>query len=190
MQINTNTRSVDLDPREAQFVQNPYPTYDAIRTQCGAFKWEQYGHWCFARYEDVNGLLRDRRFGRQILHVATREELGWPDVADHIRPFAEHEKHSLLELEPPVHTRLRGLINRAFLSRQVERLRPKLLSLCNSLIDGFEAQDEVDLLRGVRGGPPLAANRGRLRLFGQLCFDKAGRPSHSLDLVEDGFGSR
>lgn len=146
MQINTNTRSVNLDPRDAQFVQNPYPAYHAIRAACPAFKWEQYGHWCFSTYEDVSVLLRDRRFGRQILHVASREELGWPDVPDHIRVFAEHETHSLLELEPPVHTRLRGLVNRAFLSRQVERLRPGLVSLCNGLIDGFEAKGEVDLL--------------------------------------------
>jgi cytochrome P450 len=146
MQINTNTRSVNLDPRNAQFVQNPYVAYKAIRAACPAFKWEQYGHWCFAAHEDVSALLRDRRFGRQILHVATREELGWPEVHDHIRVFAEHETHSLLELEPPVHTRLRGLVNRAFLSRQVERLRPRLVSLCNELINGFEASGEVDLL--------------------------------------------
>jgi cytochrome P450 len=146
MQINTNTRSVDLDPRNAQFVQNPYPAYHTIRGVCPVFKWEQYGHWCFAGYDDVNMLLRDRRFGRQILHVATREDLGWPDVPEHIRVFAEHERHSLLELEPPVHTRLRSLVNRAFLSRQVERLRPQLTSLCNSLIDGFDTRGEVDLL--------------------------------------------
>jgi cytochrome P450 len=146
MNIDSNTRTVNLDPRDPTFVQNTYAAYDVIRERCPVFKWEQYGHWCFARYDDVNSLLRDRRFGRQILHVATREELGWPAVPDHIKPFADHEKHSLLELEPPVHSRLRGLVNRAFLSRQVERLRPKLLSLCNSLIDGFEAQDEVDLL--------------------------------------------
>ncbi len=146
MQINTNTKTVNLDPRDTQFVQNPYPFYDQIREACPVFQWEQYGHWCFSRYEDVNGLLRDRRFGRQILHVATREELGWPEPAAHLKPFLDHEQHSLLETEPPVHTRLRGLISRAFLSRQVERLRPKLVSLCNGLIDGFEAQDEVDLL--------------------------------------------
>jgi cytochrome P450 len=146
MIVNTTHRSVNLDPRDAQFVQNPYAAYHTIRAACPVFKWEQYGHWCFSTYDDVNTLLRDRRFGRQILHVATRQELGWDDVPPHIRVFAEHEKHSLLELEPPVHTRLRGLINRAFLSRQVDRLRPRLLSLCNALIDKFEAFPEVDLL--------------------------------------------
>jgi cytochrome P450 len=146
MKINANTRSVDLDPREAQFYQNPYPAYAAFHRECPVFKWEQYGHWCFAAHDDVNALLRDRRFGRQILHAASRDELGWPDVPDHLKPFAAHEQHSLLELEPPVHSRLRGLVNRAFLSRQVERLRPQITSLCNELLDNVEGKTEFDLL--------------------------------------------
>ncbi len=146
MHIDSNTRFVQLDPREAQFYANPYPYYDRIREQVPVFRWEQYGHWCFARHEEVNGLLRDRRFGRQILHVASREELGLAEPAARIKAFTDHEQHSLLELEPPVHTRLRGLINRAFLSRHIERLRPTIMSLSNRLIDGFEASGEVDLL--------------------------------------------
>ncbi len=156
MKINTNTRSVDLDPRETHFVQNPYPAYSAIRAQLPVFKWEQYGHWCCAAYAGVNGLLRDRRFGRQILHVATREELGWAETPEHLKPFYTFEQHSLLELEPPVHTRLRGLVSRAFLSRQVERLRPEIANLCNRLVDQLEAQDEVDLLTAYAIPIPVA----------------------------------
>ncbi|MCA0434228.1 MAG: cytochrome P450 [Proteobacteria bacterium] len=155
MRISTNTRSVDLDPRDPQFVQDPYAAYETIRPQCPAFKWEQYGHWCFLAHDDVNALLRDRRFGRQILHVASREELGWPEPAGHLKVFTEHEQHSLLELEPPVHTRLRGLISRAFLSRQVERLRPRITSLCNELIDDIESHDEVDLLTAYATPIPI-----------------------------------
>jgi cytochrome P450 len=146
MKIDSDARSVYLDPREPQFYGNPYPAYHAIRDKVPVFKWEQYGYWCFARHEDVNALLRDRRFGRQILHVASREELGWPDTPAHLKPFYDFERHSLLELEPPVHTRLRALVNRSFLSRQVERLRPVIVSLCNGLIDRFETKSEVDLL--------------------------------------------
>ncbi len=76
MKIDSNTRSVDLDPREPQFYQNPYPAYHAIRDRLPVFKWEQYGYWCFARHEDVSALLRDRRFGRQILHVASARGTG------------------------------------------------------------------------------------------------------------------
>ena len=156
MKINTNTRSVDLDPRDTQFVQDPYPAYHAIRAQTPVFKWEQYGHWCCASYADVNGLLRDRRFGRQILHVATREELGWPETPGHLKPFYAFEQHSLLELEPPVHTRLRGLVSRAFLSRQVERLRPEIANLCNRLADKLEGASEADLLSAYAIPIPVA----------------------------------
>jgi cytochrome P450 len=156
MKIEATQRSVDLDPRDAQFYENPYPTYRRLHAECPVFKWEQYGHWCFSRFEDVNALLRDRRFGRQILHVATREELGWPEVAEHLRVFADHEQHSLLELEPPIHTRLRGLISRAFLSRQIERLRPYLVSLSNQLVDSIEAKHEVDLLAAFATPVPVA----------------------------------
>ena len=146
MRIDITRRSVSLDPVDPAFYKDPYPAYHAIRAELPVFQWEQYGHWCFARHEDVNALLRDRRFGRQILHVATREELGWPDTPPHLKPFYDFESHSLLELEPPVHTRLRSLINRSFLSRQVERMRPAITRLANGLIDRFEAKDEAELL--------------------------------------------
>ncbi|MGQ0486096.1 MAG: cytochrome P450 [Hyphomicrobiales bacterium] len=157
MKIDSNTRSVDLDPRDARFYQNPYPAYRAIRDKLPVFKWEQYGYWCFARHEDVNALLRDRRFGRQILHVASREELGWPETPRHLEPFHAFERHSLLELEPPVHTRLRSLVNRSFLARQVERLRPAIASLSNSLIDGFETKGEAELMAEFATPIPLMA---------------------------------
>ena len=146
MRIDAPRRMVFLDPCDPEFYQNPYPAYHAIRAAAPAFKWEQYGYWCFADHERVNALLRDRRFGRQILHVATRAELGWPDVPSRLKAFYAFEEHSLLELEPPVHTRLRNLVNRSFLSRNVARLRPAIASLSNNLIDRFENRNEVDLL--------------------------------------------
>ncbi len=146
MRIDKARRSVFLDPVDPGFYNDPYPAYHAIRKETPVFQWEQYGFWCFARHEDVNALLRDRRFGRQILHVATHQELGWPDTPSHLKPFHDLESHSLLELEPPVHTRLRSLVNRSFLSRQVERLRPQITSLANGLIDRFEQEGEAELL--------------------------------------------
>jgi cytochrome P450 len=146
MRMNVKGRSVDLDPRDPRFVQNPYPFYEQIRSECLVFDWQQYGHLCFVSHSHVSELLRDRRFGRQILHVATRQELAWPEPPTRLEPFYEFEKYSLLELEPPVHTRLRSLVNRAFMSRQVERIRPRIARLANGLIDRIESKKEVDLL--------------------------------------------
>ena len=147
--------SVFLDPRDSAFVQDPYPFYAEWRAKHPVFHWQQLGHWCFAGYDDVNSLLRDRRFGRQILHLATREELGWPETPAHLAPFYKFEEHSLLELEPPVHTRLRGFINPSFLPRQIERLRSDVERLSNELIDRFAAKDSTDLIASFAEPVPV-----------------------------------
>ena len=123
------------------------PPMPRLHAQCPAFFWEEQQQWYFAGYDQVNGLLRDRRFGRQILHVATREELGLPEPKPHLDDFDRLERYSLLELEPPAHTRLRTLVNRAFVSRQIEQLRPEIAALAHSIIDGFEKDGEVELLK-------------------------------------------
>ncbi|HUG62928.1 MAG TPA: cytochrome P450 [Methylomirabilota bacterium] len=127
-------------------MQDPYPVYDRMRAAGPAVYWEDYGFWCMTGFDDVNALLRDRRFGRDVLHVTSRAALGWPDIPAHLKPFYDVEAHSLLELEPPVHTRLRTLINRAFVSRAIERLRPEVTALAHELIDRFEADGSADLL--------------------------------------------
>jgi unspecific monooxygenase len=148
-------RARSVDPRNPHFVQDVYRAYGRWHADGQAFFWEEYGHWCFAGYETVDRLLRDRRFGRQVLHVATREELGWLPRPAHLADFDAVERHSLLELEPPAHTRLRRLITKAFVARQVERLRPQINVLCHALIDGFEADRQVELLSAYATPIPL-----------------------------------
>lgn len=133
-------------PTDPAFVQDPYHAYRRLRDLGRAVFWEEYGFACVHGFEDVGALLRDRRFGREVAHVATREELGWPEIAEHVKPFYDVEAHSLLNREPPVHTRLRNLVNRAFVSRAIERLRPRVVALANDLVDGFAGDREVDLL--------------------------------------------
>ncbi|HEY9012507.1 MAG TPA: cytochrome P450, partial [Devosia sp.] len=140
-------RRYSADPRDPAFYQDPYAFYARLHAESPVFFWEEYGHWCFAGFKEVNALLRDKRFGREILHVATREELGMPEPKPHVADFDLTEKYSLLNLEPPDHTRLRTLVNRAFVSRNVEQLRPRIARLANELIDGFEGDGEVELLK-------------------------------------------
>lgn len=139
------TRRLSLDPRDPAFFHDPYAAYATVLAQTPVAYWEELGCWCFFGLEEVNRLLRDRRFGREILHVATREELGWPEPAAHTRHFDEVDAHSLLEREPPVHTRLRALVSRAFVSRRVEALRPVIEEMAHGLVDAFPAEP-FDLL--------------------------------------------
>ncbi|WP_112941552.1 MULTISPECIES: cytochrome P450 [unclassified Rhizobium] len=146
MSIDPAARRVSIDARSPLFYSNPNAAYAALHTHCPTFYWEEQKQWFFTSYDHVNALLRDRRFGRQILHIASREELGLPEPDQHVVNFDLAERYSLLELEPPEHTRLRTLVNRAFVSRHVEKMKPELEELANRLIDQFEHKGEVELL--------------------------------------------
>ncbi|MEN3146469.1 cytochrome P450 [Neorhizobium sp. IRAMC:178] len=146
LRIDPDTRRVSLDGRNPAFYSDPNRVYALLHEQCPTFYWEEQRQWFFTGYDHVSGLLRDRRFGRQVLHIASREELGLPEPLPHLENFDLAERYSLLELEPPEHTRLRTLVNRAFVSRHIERLRPEIAELAERLIDGFEAQGETELL--------------------------------------------
>ncbi len=146
LSIDPATRRVSLDSSDPAFYSNPNAVYSALHQHCPTFYWEQQKQWFCTGYDHVNSLLRDRRFGRQILHIASREELGLPEPDQHVANFDLAERYSLLELEPPEHTRLRTLVNRAFVSRHVERMKPELEELANRLIDGFADKGEVELL--------------------------------------------
>lgn len=153
--LDPAARRAACDPRNPAFYADPYAFYLALHAGMPVFRWDDYGHWCFAGFDDVSALLRDKRFGRQILHVATREELGLPDPLPHTQHFDAAERYSLLSIEPPEHTRLRLLVNRAFVSRQVERLRPRVEALAHELINDFEGKGETELISSFAAPIPV-----------------------------------
>lgn len=126
-------------PTDPAFVQNPYPFYDRARATGDLFLWEDYDRVCAVSYPAVMALLKDRRLGRE----APAEFA--PPIAPHTQPFYDIEAHSMLELEPPRHTRLRALVLRAFTSRRIAALAPEIEALAHHLIDRFPAGD-FDLL--------------------------------------------
>src|SRR4051794_41768327 len=63
-------------PNDLSFVADPYDVYRELRRDAPVLYDEATDHWLVSRYEDVNALLRDRRFGRTYHHVATHEGMG------------------------------------------------------------------------------------------------------------------
>jgi unspecific monooxygenase len=96
----------------------------------------------------TNAALRDRAMGRVPL-------TGPPAFPPHLADFAAIEAHSMLELEPPRHTRLRGLVLRAFTQRRIATLAPEIEALCHSLIDALPAGAPVDLLTAYAQRVPV-----------------------------------
>ena len=146
LSIDPTSGGVSLDARHPGFYGNPNPTYSVLLELGPAFYWREQKQWYFTRYDAVNALLRDRRFGRQITHIMSREEAGLGPADPRLADFDRAESKSLLELEPPEHTRLRTLVNRAFVSRHIERLRPEIAALAHALIDSFKPRGSVELL--------------------------------------------
>ncbi len=126
-------KTLTQSPTDPAFVQNPYPFYDSARQSGDLFYWKDYGLVAAVSHKAVQILLRDRRFGREI-----PAELAKPGP-DHLAPWLEVESHSMLELEPPRHTRLRSLVLRAFTSRAITALEGSTVQLCHDLIKQFPA---------------------------------------------------
>jgi unspecific monooxygenase len=127
-------------PTDPAFVQNPYPFYETARAHGPFFRWADYGLACTGNAAAVNAIFRDRRFGREV-----PAELA-PVIPARLAPFYAVEAHSMLELEPPRHSRLRSLVLRAFTSRRIAALEPEIAALTDALIDALP-EGEFDLLR-------------------------------------------
>ncbi|MCA0926868.1 cytochrome P450 [Ruegeria profundi] len=132
-------KTVLQSPVDPEFVQDPYPFYHSARAHGNLVYWEDYRKVAAVSHRAVQALLKDRRFGREV-----PDEFQRPAAA-HLAPWLNVEAHSLLEAEPPRHTRLRALVMRAFTSRGIAALEPSVLDLCNTLIDRFPS-DPFDLL--------------------------------------------
>ncbi|QTN35508.1 cytochrome P450 [Cognatishimia activa] len=131
--------AVSQSPTEPKFVQNPYGFYADKRAKAPLHFWNEYDMLAAFSHAEVSAVLKDRRFGREVpAELAT-------EPAPHTVPFYKIESHSMLELEPPRHTRLRGLVMRAFTSRRIKTLAPDITELTHQLIDQFP-EGEFDLL--------------------------------------------
>ena len=120
---------ISQSPTDPAFVQNPYPFYAKARSLGHLVYWEDYGMPMATRHASVGAILKDRRFGREPVEA--------PMIPERLAPFYAVEAHSMLELEPPRHTRLRKLVLHAFTSRRIAGLAPGIEALCAELVDAF-----------------------------------------------------
>ncbi|MEP3677002.1 cytochrome P450 [Sulfitobacter sp.] len=133
-------KHLSQSPHDPAFIQNPYPFYDRARAAGPIVFWEDYGMPAAFDAGTVQALLRDRRLGRAVPEAARKP------VPDHMVPFHAVEQHSMLELEPPDHTRLRGLVLRAFTSRRIASLKPDIEAVTAELLTSLPRNAPFDLI--------------------------------------------
>lgn len=129
----TRAPAPTFDYLSQQFLRDPYPHYRELRERSPVHFNEGRGNWVLTRYSDIATVLRD--------HERFSAERGGP-----ARYSTGDMPRSMLGSDPPHHTRLRTLVNKAFTARTVERLRPRIQGLVDGLIDGVSGRGEMEVI--------------------------------------------
>ncbi|NWG19233.1 MAG: cytochrome P450 [Chloroflexi bacterium] len=127
----------DLWSQEA--LADPYPIYDRLRAE-QPVRWTG-GEWQFFRYADVQAVLRDPRLGADRIQP---DEQWLAETG--LAPLFNTHARMMLFSDPPDHTRLRSLVNRAFTPRVVEAYRPRVQQIVDILLDEASTRGEIELI--------------------------------------------
>ena len=120
---------------------DPYPLYERLRTEDPVL-WDPFLHaWIVTRYDDVVRVLLDF----SALRTPTPEQLTSMGLAS-LTPIAQVMVKQMLFMDPPAHTRLRGLCSQAFTPRRVDALRQHIQDIADRLLDPLLAVGEMDLI--------------------------------------------
>jgi cytochrome P450 len=181
---------VILNFADADFLDDPYPTYAALRGEAGVSPQstalgEMYP---VTRYEEVEFVLRNPEiFSSRAMNL----------------PGQQGSDTSLIGQDPPIHTRQRNIINRGFTPRRVAALEARVVERVEELFAGFEGQEKIDLVEELAAPLPviviaelLGLDPGRHREFkawadamivGATAPGSGGEPGESLAASLDAF---
>ncbi|HEY5663270.1 MAG TPA: cytochrome P450 [Ilumatobacter sp.] len=135
-----------FDVDDPAFIADPYPVLGALREATPIFWNERTNQWVLTRFADVYETLRHRSLGRAYTHLYTHAEFGRAEPDPRWAAFHQHERWSLLSLEPPDHTRLRRLVAKVFTPRAVAALRSDIEGYSAELLDACRQRGTFDLL--------------------------------------------
>jgi len=128
---------VQFNPMDPEFVADPYPTYHRLRAEDPVHH-SPLGFWVLTRYADVMAMLRDPRLIKEPIaaFVAARFGIAVPPGLG----------LSMLDRDPPDHTRLRGLVSKAFTPKALESQRPHIQQIVDDLLAHAGGKGKMDLI--------------------------------------------
>jgi pimeloyl-[acyl-carrier protein] synthase len=130
-----------FNPLLPEFHANPYPFYQALREKDPVHQ-SPMGFWVLTRYDDVVTSLRDPRYGRDGFAPLIEATYG-PETAEGNLP------RSMLMRDPPDHTRLRALVNKAFTPRVIEGMRAHIQAIVDRLLDKVQSARSMDVIEDL-----------------------------------------
>jgi cytochrome P450 len=130
-----------FNPLAPEFIRNPYPHYDQLR-RLEPVHLTAHGMYLISRHADVSSVLRDKRFGKDFVTRSVRRY--GPKIME--EPVFRSMSHWMLQQDPPDHTRLRGLVVKAFTARRVEDMRPRIQAVVDQTLDRVIPLGKMDLI--------------------------------------------
>lgn len=130
----------------SEFKADPFPFYEHLRAESPVHAVtlpDKQRAWLITRYDDVAMVLKDERFAKEWRRVLSPKQMAaQPWVPAMFRPL----ERNMLDLDPPDHTRLRALVQKAFSPRLVEAMQPRIESLAGDLLDRACGRGRMDLI--------------------------------------------
>ncbi|MBM3646355.1 MAG: cytochrome P450 [Alphaproteobacteria bacterium] len=142
---------LEFNPLDPDFIVDPYPYYRRLREAAPVLRTPQ-GFWLITRYHDVALALRDKRFGKDFAGNIQRR---YGDLARMKEPAIANLARTMLVLDPPDHTRLRGLVIKAFTARRVADMRPRIRKIVDDQLDRVIDKGEMDVMRDLAHRLPV-----------------------------------
>lgn len=134
---------------------NPYPYYQVLREEAPVHYVESLKAYALTRYEDVHAVLKNPAVfssSREYLFQAN-PLLDPSKMSEELKRIMNAEV--MVNTDPPVHTRLRGLVSRAFSARRIADMEPRIRALARRLLEALPRQGEFDLLETLSAPLPV-----------------------------------
>jgi cytochrome P450 len=139
--VQTATTEPLFNPLSPDFIRDPYPSYERLRTS-DPMHVTPFGAFVASRHAEASLVLRDKRFGKDYVERSSRRY--GPQIMN--EPVFRSMSHWMLQQDPPDHTRLRGLVVKAFTARRVEDMRPRIQHIVDETLDRIVARGHMDLI--------------------------------------------
>lgn len=128
-----------MDPA---LVANPYPIYNRLLSEGPIHFDPDINTWVIVGYAEVSAGLRDSRLSAERMPDATTMPPEWAPA----QPILELVSRQMLFRDPPDHTRLRGLVSKAFTPRMIEQMRGDIKNIVDGLLDAAQAKGGMDAI--------------------------------------------
>jgi hypothetical protein len=145
-----------FNPLSPDFIRDPYPHFHRLRALDPLWR-SPFGRIA-TRHKDVSQVLRDKRFGKDFVG-RTRRNYGETAESE---PVLRMMRLAMLTQDPPDHTRLRGLVVKAFTARRIEEMRPDIQAIVDAVIDRVEADGHMDVVADLAFRLPMTVICGML----------------------------